>query len=236
MQSRNPQSLTEEVKETFLDWIRQGQYPPGSRFPSVPQLVGQLGVSRTVIREALQALVGMHLIDMRPGMGSFIRSVPPEMILNADVMASLIDADTMRHVVSARIVLESSVAALAVTEATEEDFEAMNAVVDQIEKAALLQHKVAAITPAFHVEMARATHNPILVSVIKSFNALMAKTGELLEEKAGQSYGKAEYKSHAELLKILRLRDSEGARTAVTAHILQTLDALNEIGRENELD
>ena len=49
-------SLTRDVQETLLGWIRQGRYPPGSQLPSVPELVRQLEVSRTVVREALQAV------------------------------------------------------------------------------------------------------------------------------------------------------------------------------------
>src|ERR1700748_3730143 len=144
------QSLTGDVKGTLLDWIREGRYPAGSQLPSVPQLVEQLGVSRTVVREALQALVGMDLIEMRPGMGSYVKSVPPEMIMNADVMAALIDTATMVHVVHARKVLESAVAALAVTQATESDFAAMEAIVEQIGTHATLDQPVFDAPPAFH--------------------------------------------------------------------------------------
>ena len=64
-------SLTRDVKEILLDWIRQGKYPPGSQLPSVQELVDRLEVSRTVVREALQALVGMNFVQIRPGLGCF---------------------------------------------------------------------------------------------------------------------------------------------------------------------
>jgi GntR family transcriptional regulator, transcriptional repressor for pyruvate dehydrogenase complex len=222
-----PPSLTGDVKGTLLDWIRSGQYPPGSRLPSVPALVEQLGVSRTVVREALQALVGMGLIDMRPGMGSFVRSIPAEMIVNADVMAVLIDTQTLKHVVNARKVLESGIAALAVVEATEEDFAAMEAVVDKLATAAALQQPVYLLSPTFHLEVARATHNPMLESVIASFNGLMSKTGRLLEAQGGPEHRAHEYTSHRDLLRILRRRDPEAARTAMAMHIQETMDALD---------
>ena len=227
-------SLTDDVKGVLLDWIREGKYPPGSQLPSVPQLVQQLGVSRTVVREALQALVGMHLIDMRPGMGSFVRSVPPHMIMNANVMAALIDTDAMRYVIHARIVIEGAAAALAVVEATEEDFEYMQRIVDQLGTTAELHQPVFALTPAFHVAVARGTHNPILEGVITSFNALMAKTGELLEQAAGDGYRAREYISHRNLLRILRRRDPELAKSAMSAHIQETLDALDGLLRAKE--
>jgi GntR family transcriptional regulator, transcriptional repressor for pyruvate dehydrogenase complex len=228
-QTTAPPSLTGDVKGILLDWIRGGLYPPGSRLPSVPHLVEQLGVSRTVIREALQALVGMGFIDMRPGMGSFVRSIPAHMIVNADVMAVLIDTETMGHVVRARKVLESAIAALAVLEATEEDFAEIERIVEQLATAAALQQPVFALTPAFHVAVAHATHNPMLESVIASFNALMSKTGKLLEAKGGNEHRAHEYASHRDLLRVLRRRDPEAARTAMAMHIQQTMDALDNL-------
>ena len=225
------QSLTGDVKETLLDWIRVGRYPAASQLPSVPQLVEQLGVSRTVVREALQALVGMDLIEMRPGMGSFVKSVPPEMIMNANVMASLIDTETMVYVVRARMVLESAVAALAAVEATEKDFAAMEAIVERFGPKGSAAEPVFAMTPAFHIAVAHATHNPILEEVIASFNALMAKTGELLEKKAGSGYRAQEYASHRALLKVLKKRDPEAARKAMAEHVQQTLVDLERVLR-----
>ena len=181
------------------------------------------------MREALQSLVGMNLVDTRPGMGTFVRSVPADMIVNADVIAALIDTETMVHVVRARKVLESAVAALAVTEATEEDFAAMEAIVEQLGANAALHQPVFALTPAFHVAVARATHNPILTSVIASFNALMAKTGQLLEEDAGDGYRASEYVSHRDLLHVLRRRDPARARIAMEDHIQQTLSGLERL-------
>lgn len=223
------QTLTGDVKGTLLDWIREGQYPPGSRLPSVAELVEQFGVSRTVVREALQALVGMRLIDMRSGMGSFVRAVPAHMIVNADVMASLIDTDTMIHVVRARKVIESAVAALAATEASEEDFTAMEAIVEEVGAIAARNQPVFAVTPKFHVAVARATHNPVLESVVASFNALMAKTGELLENEAGPGQRTREYASHRELLRVIRQRDPDVARQAMEEHIQQTLNGINRL-------
>jgi GntR family transcriptional regulator, transcriptional repressor for pyruvate dehydrogenase complex len=223
------QTLTGDVKGTLLDWIREGQYPPGSRLPSVAELVEQFGVSRTVVREALQALVGMRLIDMRSGMGSFVRAVPAHMIVNADVMASLIDTETMLHVVRARKVIESAVAALAATEATEEDFGGMETIVEEIGATAARNQPVFAVTPKFHVALAKATHNPVLESVVASFNALMAKTGELLENEAGPGQRAREHASHRELLRVIRQRDPDVARRAMEEHIQQTLNGMNQL-------
>jgi len=65
--------------------------------------------------------------------------------------------------------------------------------------------------------------------VITSFNALMSKTGELLEKDAGSSYRAQEYASHRTLLRVLKKRDPEAARKAMSDHVQQTLVDLERI-------
>ena len=141
-----PKTRTSDVKDLLLDWIRKGNYPPGSQLPSVPELVHRLGVSRTVVREALQSLVGMNFIDMRPGLGCYVRAVPANLIVNADVMAALIDVGTLIEVAVARKVIEGSVARMTAVEGTADDFEEMELVLEKIKR---LAHKKPTHVPRY---------------------------------------------------------------------------------------
>ena len=224
------QTRTTDVKHILLDWIRQGRYPPGSQLPSVPELVSRLEVSRTVIREALQSLVGMNFVEIRPGLGCYVKTVPAGLIVNADVMAALIDMDTLIQVASARKAIEGAVARLAATAATDEDFENIEGVLDKIRRLAKRNQPMYSVTPDFHVAVAQATHNSVLESVVSSFNELMAAAGEVIErEEFGQSYRNEECTSHCELFEILRKRDPLLAQTAMEEHIQKTVDRLESI-------
>ena len=220
-------SLTRDVKETLLDWIRQGKYPPGSQLPSVPELVSRLEVSRTVVREALQALVGMNFVEIRPGLGCYVRGVPAELIVNADIMAALIDTDTLIEVAKARKHIEGSVARLAAVEATAEDFEEIEAVLDKILRLSKKHQPMYSMTPQFHVAVARATHNRVLEKVVSSFNDLMVSAGGVIErEEFGYQYRLGEYESHRALLEVLQSRDPLRAQLEMEAHIQKTVDLL----------
>ena len=224
---RNTQSLTANVKDEVLQWIRDGKFPPGSQLPSVNDLGKRLSVSRTVIREALQSLVGMRLIDIRPGLGCYVRSVPPEFIVNADVMASLLDMKTLIEVAQARKAIEGAVARLAAVTATGEDFEEIEAKLYAIERAVKKGQPMFSLTPAFHVAIARATHNQIIEQVVSSFNSLMIAAGNVIEQvHFGWEYRNAEYESHARLLKVLRRGDPAKAQTEMEEHIQKTVDEL----------
>ncbi len=221
---------TTDVKETLLGWIRQGKFPPGSLLPSVPELVTRLGVSRTVIREALQSLVGMNFVEMRPGLGSYVKSVPPDLIVNADVMAALIDIDTLIKVAIARKAIEGAVARLAAIEAAEDDFEEMELILSKIHRLARKNQPMHSLTPEFHVAVAKATHNDVLVGVVSSFNSLMVAAGQVIErEQIGYEYRMGEYESHRELLEVLLARDAARAQVAMEEHIQLTIDALQRV-------
>jgi GntR family transcriptional repressor for pyruvate dehydrogenase complex len=229
-ENSTPKSLTRDVKDTLLGWIREGHYPSGSQLPSVPELVTRLSVSRTVVREALQSLVGMNLVEMRPGLGCFVKPVSPEMFMNPDLMGALLDMDTLIQVAEARRVIESGVARVAATTATREDFDEMESILFRIERLSKKNQPMYTLTPAFHVAVAHATHNPVLEEVVGSFNTLMKQAGSVIErENVGAAYRVEEYESHRKLLDVLQGGDPEKARAEMEEHITKTVDALRSI-------
>jgi GntR family transcriptional repressor for pyruvate dehydrogenase complex len=232
--SRN---LTDDVKQTLLDWIRQGKYPAGSQLPSVPELVARLDVSRTVVREALQALVGMRLVEMKPGLGCFVNSISPDLLVNSDVMSSLLDMATLIEVASARRVIEGAVARMAAVTATADDFEELEAILLKIERLAKKNQPMYTVTPAFHVCVARATHNGVLEKVISSFNSLMTSAGSVIErDQIGYEYRIGEYESHKQLFDVLQTRDPDRAQVEMEAHVTKTVDLLVAIQKKRHPD
>ena len=224
---------TEDVKETLLDWIREGKYPPGSQLPSVPELVSRLEVSRTVVREALQTLVGMKLVEIKPGLGCYVNAISADLLVNSDVMASLLDMDTLIEVAEARRAIEGSVARLAAVSATADDFERIEVILDRIERLAKKNQPMYTVTPAFHVSVAHATHNNVLERVISSFNELMRSAGAVIErDQVGYEYRLGEYESHRELFEALQTRNPERAQTEMELHVTKTVDMLRKIQRE----
>jgi GntR family transcriptional regulator len=70
------QTLTEATEQELRDAIARGLYRPGSQLPAESELVQLLGVSRTVVREALRLLEEDGLITRRHGVGTFVRKHP----------------------------------------------------------------------------------------------------------------------------------------------------------------
>ncbi len=78
------QNLTQIATQELRQAIEQGIYAPGSQLPPESQLVQMLGVSRTVVREALRFLQEDGLIARRQGQGTFVRNNPILQNLNVN--------------------------------------------------------------------------------------------------------------------------------------------------------
>ncbi|CAM5710563.1 Fatty acid metabolism regulator protein [Streptomyces hirsutus] len=65
-------ALSEQVIATLRTQIASGEWPVGSRIPTEPELVEQLGVARNTVREAVRALAHNGLLDIRQGSGTYV--------------------------------------------------------------------------------------------------------------------------------------------------------------------
>ena len=214
-------TLTERTIQQLMGWLWDGTLKPGGKLPSQNELVQQLGVSRTGIREALQVLAALNLIDIRPGLGCFVKTVATEYIINADVLAILLEKEAILEVIEARKILEAGTIALATERASEQDFWLMEDALNRIEKALRRGESVASFAPEFHIAVAKATHNPVLAKLVTSFNGLMAKAGQLVEATAEDlaAFKQHELESHRELYEVIRQGDPSKATQAIVDHI-----------------
>jgi GntR family transcriptional regulator len=80
----NPQSpipLYHQLADILMAGIRSGEYPPGSRIPSEPQLVKDYGIGRPTVRQAIDLLVRKRLLSRRRGSGTYVRTEEQEIDL-----------------------------------------------------------------------------------------------------------------------------------------------------------
>ncbi|HRI18970.1 MAG TPA: GntR family transcriptional regulator, partial [Burkholderiaceae bacterium] len=115
---RRPRTLALELVESLGDRIRDGRIAPGDKLPTEAAIMGEFGVSRTVVREALSKLQASGLVETRHGIGTFVvgfgdgapfRIAPEQMATLRDVIA----------VLELRIGIETEAAALAARRRTE---------------------------------------------------------------------------------------------------------------------
>lgn len=214
-------TLTEKTIRQLLVWLKDGTFKPGSKLPSQNELVEQLGISRTGVREALQVMSALNLIQIRPGSGCFVSKVATEYIVHADVLAILLEKEPILEVIEVRKILEAGTAALAAERASEPDFWLIEDALSLIAKAIDRGESVARLTPEVHIAIAKATHNPVLAKLVTSFTGLMAKAGELVEATVDDLAGFKQHEllAHRELYRVVREGDPKKASRAMVEHI-----------------
>lgn len=165
--------LQDEVYAYFRTAILTGVLNRGARIHAERALAEEFGVSRKSIREALERLENDGFLARRVGSGSYVTwepEAPSEGQLFQTPSVSPLD------VIEVRRVIEPHYYDLVVARATQDDFTRMADRLHEMESASdQMSFKEAGY--AFHLEVARATRNPLLVAMTELLVAARAKAG-----------------------------------------------------------
>jgi DNA-binding FadR family transcriptional regulator len=173
-----PTNLRDRVVGLLERRIIDGQFAAGGRLPTETQLGTQLGVSRTVVRDALRVLEARGLIEIRRGAGTRVRESSADAYVNAAAMLLIRSDLTVGDVLEARAALESHLAVIAAQNRSEENLEQIEAALDNFAHAVDNRDPVAAARchVEFHTELVRATRLPALDILIRPLQQMMLAT------------------------------------------------------------
>jgi GntR family transcriptional regulator, transcriptional repressor for pyruvate dehydrogenase complex len=215
-------SLTEDLVRRLGAEIRSGSLQPGERLPTEQALVSALGVSRTVVREAVAALKADGLVITRQGVGAFVapHAQRRQFRIDADELASL---PKLLNVMELRTGVEIEAAGLAATRRTNADLRAIARALAAIDEA--LAHEDAAVRAdfEFHCAIAEATHNPLFrefLQFLGDFIIPRQSVRALVTSAADRAaYLQRVQEEHRAIQEAIRLRDGGAAQEAVRTHL-----------------
>jgi DNA-binding FadR family transcriptional regulator len=225
---RRPRTVHDTALAALGSAIVAGRWPPGTALPPEPQLGEELGVSRTVVREAVKSLAAKGLVVAGPKLGTRVLPVDQWNWFDAEVVAWQVQAgfthSFLRDLVELRRTVEPAAVRLAAERATAEDVSAIEAAY------AGMEHSLQSRDPAgyvlhdlaFHQGMLRASHNRMLGQMAQALGALLRASFEL-----GWHKPKAASMSlpqHRVMLDAVKSRDPNKAEKAC----LSLIDAAGE--------
>jgi DNA-binding FadR family transcriptional regulator len=204
--------------------IVTGALVRGNRVPAERTLVVAFGASRKSIRDALGRLERDGFLTRRVGSGSYVRwapEAPSERWQFATPTVSPLDA------IEARRVIEPNTCDLVVARATEDDFLRMRARLREME-AARDQVAFKEAGYAFHLEVARATRNPLLVAIYEMLVAARAKAGwgTLIPLNDRKEQRDEQIAANRAIYEALRARDVEQARRFSYRHLTEMINTV----------
>ncbi|MFT5174002.1 MAG: DNA-binding GntR family transcriptional regulator [Gammaproteobacteria bacterium] len=194
-------SLGEYAYERLRARIREGALPPGTRVREA-EVAGQLGISRTPVREALRRLEADGFLTFEPHRGTVVVQLDHQSVMELYAM---------------REALEGTAAGLAAQHASEAEIANLCDMLDR--EAAILDDPqgLATHNAQFHQMLFRAAHNRYLLktaNALRDSMALMRGTTMAVPGRAGTAHDE-----HRALVEAIRTRQSGAAERAARGHI-----------------
>jgi GntR family transcriptional repressor for pyruvate dehydrogenase complex len=213
--------------------IFDGRLQQGDKLPAERQLVREFGASRVAVREALRALEHRGLVEVRQGSagGYFIRELDAGPLVRDFQTLFRLGRVSVAQLVEARALIEPESARLAALRASEPDVKAVLAALDARAETGAPGRRRRSLDAEFHRLVAAAARNPVHAVVTNALTALQsnvmgARTDLTAEDDA------AVVVAHRAIYEAIVARNSEAARAAMQAHVIDIEQRLGRVGVE----
>lgn len=221
---RSEASLTDRVAEILVSEITSGRYQLGEVLPPERVIAERLGVSRTVLREAVSRLRAEGLLDSKQGRGLAVKATSRPSVLRIHAVEDD-DLEQVISIVELRRGFEIEAASLAAARRTESDLEDMRSALNAMRRA-VEEDDVAAGIEAdrqFHYAIARATGNKHYVEFFEFLSGLLVKNlQESRTRSATAKRGTDAQQEHELLYQAIKSGSPEEARQLARTHIENT--------------
>lgn len=211
---KKTEKLTKQVFEQLKDQIITGKWEPGYKIPSENKLAEMLNVSRITIREALQALVALDLLEKKRGRGTFVKNSFTDSFISSLLPLIQFDRSQAAYVHEYRKIVEIGSIELVVERASLEDIQRLRNILQEMNKYKEDNlGKFALEDLNFHLALSQITKNPVIIRanfVIKDFfknhmlnivKAMGTEPGVFFHEKIVQAIEKRDKKEARQLMK-----------------------------------
>ncbi len=220
-------TLADQAADRLLEYIEAKQLKPGDLLPSETSLVASFGVSRPVIREALKNLAGKGIIEIVNGKGALIRPVDNDPLRLFFKRAMQMEYGTMLELMEVRKGLEVQSAALAAQRRDENDLEAIRQVLEAMRAHTGDLETFTRLDVEFHLRIAAASHNTLMVSLIESIRDALRNTITAgLQSRGTDLQFEAIQRAHEQLLETLAAGNVQAAMEAMSQHFDEAIHAM----------
>jgi DNA-binding FadR family transcriptional regulator len=223
-------NLKNRVYELLLNMIIEGKFKIGEMLPPERILCEELGVSRTVIREAIKSLETRGVLKVIHGKG--IQVVPTT---SHDISGAFMlylrrqqREVSMNDLIVLRYTIETEIARQAALNANQKEIDALGEILDNGEK--VLEEMDAYVTAdlEFHLHMSYMTHNILFITIMES---LLVPLHTSFTETVSVKDNRQSISEHREIFRCLEARDADGAKQMMARHLKHVENMLQRRGK-----
>jgi GntR family transcriptional regulator, transcriptional repressor for pyruvate dehydrogenase complex len=209
----------EIIADEIRGQVRDGKITTGDKLPPERELAQQFGTSRNAVREALRSLEHSGLIVLQKGAhgGAFITDGSPTAVAQSIEDLIHLGGAALADVTEARLSIETVIVEIATANASESDFDKLDRNIDAVEELTRIRDMEAKadLNMEFHVLLAEATGNPVLVLLMKTLmDVLRSVHRPVTAEDTADIIA-----SRRKFMSLFRARDSLAAGAEIKRHL-----------------
>jgi len=219
-------NLTREVVNAFTRLIMERAWEPGDAIPSEKELAARFGVGRSTLREALQSLVTMGVLEIRHGEGTFVRQPTSELLADAFLWGLLLSPRSVGDFTEFRVCVEANCAAKAARLRSQETVDQLYGLLDKMKSTVGREDEdsVKHYDNRFHITIAQATGNPIFVNIVQMLQSTVRLWFPITSPLTGTADDTLE--EHKTIADAINAQDEEAARVAMRTHLINAAKRL----------
>lgn len=230
--SAQEKGLVDRVVADLRAYIRKENMKVGDALPSEQALATQLGVSRTVAREAMRALAALGVLQLGNGRRARVAA------MNADAMSILLDHTvytgqlSIQQVLDVRRTLELRTVGLAALRRTDEQAKELLEIVDRMFTALRTEPtQIMELDIRFHTLIARASGNALYELLVDSYGVITRQTWSIgWHARATEANREENIRCHERIATAIMMQDSTKAEAAMTEHFETAISVLIRAG------
>lgn len=210
-------SLVDRAEKRIIRYIQETGMKVGDALPKELDLAESLGVSRTVVREALLRLRTIGLIESKKHKGAVLTNPDILLPLRKVFHPSILDHTTLRDLFEMRLALEVGMADFIVNKITDEDIKELEEIVSTIVSGDTAYPWQIADEIQFHGKLYKISGNQMLLELQEMLFPIFQyvhQSGFL-----DKDIVKGDFISHKELVEVLKQRNADAYRIAIRKHL-----------------
>ena len=224
-------TLSDQVIRFLLGMITDKRLKVGDFVPSEVQVSQLLKVSRNVVRESYRALAVVGVLSVQSGKKPRIREIDPKVLAQFFSYAAATSQVSAQHILELRRVIEIQTAALAATNATDEELERIRKAGQRLHELPLSDPEWIQYDYALHVAIAEAVHNPLFPIQLLALRTPLEESMRVGMESMISSHTESSIVVlHDRLVQAICNRDSVAASHAMEQHFLAPVAAMLNLG------
>jgi GntR family transcriptional repressor for pyruvate dehydrogenase complex len=222
-------NLAQGVVAYIADSIRDGALKPGDKLPTESEIMRILGVSRTVVREAISHMQAANMVETRHGIGTFVLEPQPANTLGIDPNTVVTVRDVLA-LLELRISLETEAAGLAAIRRSDAQLQQLRHALDSFQASVRSGGETVPSDLQFHLLVAQASGNRYFHDILSHLGTNIIPRSRLNSAKLAKDdpkvYMDRVINEHEDIYNAIARQDPEAARAAIRTHLSNSRERL----------